>query len=521
MAQGPIDYTSGFGATNPLGGALEAMQAGARFGVLDQQRAGLQQQQMMREQQMLAAQAEQERQGQMAAAVDALIQNPNATRADYDRLAVLMPKDQREGLIGAFNARSTEQQGNDLRFAGQIESALVSGNPTIAQQLITERAAAERNSGREDQARAYETWAKIAETSPDALRVVVGNILATLPGGGAVLDSIGKVRGEARTAQAFVPEQAKRVADAVSAGVTAEFAPAVARASLTKAQAEAVTASENAAVARTTAQLGVQQTQANIRNLNSQISDRAERLRLDKQKLAEEAAGIAGRASNVPNVPEFAQKGINEAAVGAAAARQEALRLEALAGNIRSIGTAWGSLGSASEWLKRSTGSQGAVTELRQEYTRLRNNAAIKSLPPGPATDRDIELALSGFPPATANPAVISSFLTGMAKMQQLVGATEAARADWLANNRGSLGRAGATFQAGDFAARQGESYADFTARVAADLAKPAPGTSAAAIEQIPGQGAAAMAAQQAARGAPAAASSIREQADAILRGGR
>ena len=106
-----------------------------------------------------------------------------------------------------------------------------------------------------------------------------------------------------------------------------------------------------------------------------------------------------------------------------------------------------------------------------------------------------------------------------MAKMQQLVGATEAARADWLANNRGSLGRAGATFQAGDFAARQGESYADFTARIAADLAKPAPGTAAAAIEQIPGQGAAAMAAQEAARRNPAL--NIREQADAILRGGR
>ena len=62
MAQGPIDYTSGFGQQSPFGGAMEAMQAGARFGVFEQQRAGLQQQQMMREQQMLAAQAERERQ---------------------------------------------------------------------------------------------------------------------------------------------------------------------------------------------------------------------------------------------------------------------------------------------------------------------------------------------------------------------------------------------------------------------------------------------------------------------------
>jgi hypothetical protein len=253
MAQGPIDYTSGFGAANPLGGALEAMQAGARFGVLDQQRAGLQQQQMMREQQMLAAQAEQERQGQMAAAVDALIQNPNATRADFDRLSVLMPEKQREGLINVFNARTKTQQENDLKFAGQVEAALIGGNPAIAQQLITERAVGERNAGREDQARAYETWAKIAETSPDALRVVVGNILATLPGGGAVLESIGKVRTEARAAEAFGPEQRKRGADAILAELKAKNEPARfgAELGLTQAQTQqAVAATAAHAAAR-------------------------------------------------------------------------------------------------------------------------------------------------------------------------------------------------------------------------------------------------------------------------------
>jgi hypothetical protein len=252
MAQGPIDYTRGFAAASPLGGAFEAMQAGARFGALEQQRNVLQQAQMAQEQQMQAAQAEQERQRQLAVAVDSLIQNPNATRADFDRLSVLMPEKQREGLINVFNARTKTQQENDLRFAGQVEAALVGGNPEIAQQLITERAAAERNSGREDQARGYETWAQIAQSSPDALRVVVGNILATLPGGGAVLESIGKVRGEARAAQAFEPEQRRRTADAILAELKAKNEPARfgAELGLTEAQtaqARAATAAHAAA----------------------------------------------------------------------------------------------------------------------------------------------------------------------------------------------------------------------------------------------------------------------------------
>jgi hypothetical protein len=253
LALGPIDYTRGFAAASPLGGAFEAMQAGARFGALEQQRNVLQQAQMAQEQQMQAAQAEQERQRQLAVAVDSLIQNPNATRADFDRLSVLMPEKQREGLINVFNARTKTQQENDLRFAGQVEAALVGGNPEIAQQLITERAAAERNSGREDQARGYETWAQIAQSSPDALRVVVGNILATLPGGGAVLESIGKVRGEARAAQAFGPEQRKRTADAILAELKSKNEPARfgAELGLTQAQTQqAVAATAAHAAAR-------------------------------------------------------------------------------------------------------------------------------------------------------------------------------------------------------------------------------------------------------------------------------
>jgi hypothetical protein len=507
MAQGPIDYTRGFGAVNPFGSVMQGLEAGATF-------AGIQQQQQARAMQMQAAQAEQERQQQMATAVDALLRNPNATRADYDRVAVFMPEKQREGLINAFNARTAEQQGNDLRFAGQVEAALAGGNPAIAQQLITERAAAERNSGREDQARGYETWAQIAQTSPDALRVVVGNILATLPGGGAVLENIGRVGSERRANELAGPQLRTAEANAVTAGVNAEFARPLAVAGLGTAQANAVTAAAAAAVAPELARLNVVQTRTNITNLESQIGDRAVRQRLDADRLALDTARTLGEIQDRNGrIPESAQKGINDAAVASSAAGQQARRLESLAADLTKAGGGFGALSTATEWLRRSTGNQNAMSELRQEYVRLRNGLAIQSLPPGPATDRDIQLALSGFPPENADSRTIASFLTGMAKLQKVSENVEKAKADWLANNRGSLGRASATFQAGDFAARQGETFPDFSARIVTQATR---SPMAGAIEQIPESSG-----PTAVRPAAPAGPSVREQADAILRGGR
>lgn len=507
MAQGPIDYSSAFGRTSPFGGAMEAMQAGARFGVLDQQRASLEQQMALRDQQAQAARAEQERQGQIGQAVDAMIQNPNATRADFDRLAVLMPKDQSAVLINAFNARTAEQQGNDLRFAGQIEAALVGGNPAVAQRLLVERADAERNSGRPDQAKQWETWSQIAETSPDALRVVMGNILATLPGGGAVLDSISKTRTEGRAADAFVPEQARRVADAVTAGANAEWAPAVAQATATAAQAKAVTAGAQARVADEAEKLGLQFTRANIANAQSQVGERAARLRLDADRLALDTTRLLGEIqARAGTIPEAAQKDVNTAAVAAGTATQQESRLNALADQLSNVSSWSGALGSAGEFWKKTMGRQNAPTLMRQEYARMRASLVAQSLPPGAASDRDIQIAMDGFLPTNASPQATAEFLRGMARIQGITAEVETARGDWLSNNRGSLGRAAQPFQAGRFRTIPGETFAGFTDRVVKELAKPPEGSAARAIEQIPGLRAPAPAApaQPAAGAAPA-----------------
>jgi hypothetical protein len=228
------------------------MQAGARFGALEQQRNVFQQQQMALEQEMQAARAEQERRGQINAEVEQLLRNPFATSADYQRLVALTPKDQSKAIQDAWAARSAEEKANILTFTGQVQSALATGNPEIAQRLLDERAEAERNAGRTGLARQWGTWAEIAKSGPDALRVVIGDILAIVEGGGAVIDNIAKREQARRAEEAFPVEQRKRTADAIFAELKAKneperFATELGLTQAQTAQARSATAAHEAA----------------------------------------------------------------------------------------------------------------------------------------------------------------------------------------------------------------------------------------------------------------------------------
>jgi hypothetical protein len=184
-----------------------------------------------------------------------------------------------------------------------------------------------------------------------------------------------------------------------------------------------------------------------------------------------------------------------------------------LARRLDAAGGGFGAATSFADYLRKATGAQSPLTELRQEYTRIRNSAAIKSLPPGVATDKDIELALKGIPPENANASTMASFLRGMGKMQDIEASVANAKTDWLANNNGVLTRARNTFQAGDYATKPGESFNDFTQRVVQDVSKRYnPAAQTPLVEQIP--------TDRTPRPA-AATSNIRSQADAILRGGQ
>lgn len=128
-------------------------------------------------------------------------------------------------------------------------------------------------------------------------------------------------------------------------------------------------------------------------------------------------AGFLSREGQ--ELSSFAEKrlaGANDEAVQSASASRN---YAGLAQDFEQSGASGGVAAQWSERLKQITGSEDALSRFRQEYRQIRNTEAVKNLPPGVASDKDIELALSGFPQDTARPEYIAQFMRGMAKMAQ------------------------------------------------------------------------------------------------------
>jgi hypothetical protein len=339
---------------------------------------------------------------------------------------------------------------------------------------------------------------------------VAPQLMALGPAGQQVLLGAAKVNEDMAKAE-------KAAADAISAQQKARFAGPAEQAAALKAASDAETARVQALFSERLQQAGLNEKNWNVKNVQSQISTRAAQLGLDAQTtaatVAEKLASISDKANAMP---ADTRKLVNEAAVLASTSKQSANQMNDLANRIEGLG-GYGAASRLSEFAKSAIGAEGYETSLRQEYTRVRNSQAIKALPPGPATDKDIELALSGFPKNTADSKLVAQFLRGMAKLQDIDAAVSNAKTDWLAQNNGTLTRAGKTFVAGDFTARPGETWNDFSSRIAKDVNAQYAGTGAEAqrqarVNQIPTD----------ANPRPAAAqTNIMSQADAILRGGR
>jgi hypothetical protein len=224
--QAPINYA--IDVQNPFDAALGSFKLGA---------AGAEAQvQAQAREQALKAQTE----------LKTLFENPNATAADFARVSSFLPKDQAESVRKSFEIMTTSQQQNKLQQSGQVYTAIKSGQPDIAKGLLRDQADALRNSGREQEAKATETYLQLIDINPTGSQATIGLMLATLPGGKELLENIDKTLSTGR-AEALAPsglrdavaKADKAVADATVAQSTALNAPekAAADAALAKAQA--------------------------------------------------------------------------------------------------------------------------------------------------------------------------------------------------------------------------------------------------------------------------------------------
>ena len=302
------------------------------------------------------------------------------------------------------------------------------------------------------------------EATPTMINQRVVEQLILTPEGQAVLEGFYK-------AQKSGSEADKAQAEANIKIVEARYAPESQRAKLIKDAADAQKAAIDANWEDKVKAIGYAKTNAEINNINNEINVRGAKLGLDTQTtqvtILEKLAQINKLNTDIP---ESTRKIINESAVVAATSKQAANQFNDLASRIESAGGGYGGFSSFNTYLTKAGGFQNGTYDLRQEYIRLRNNAAIKSLPPGPATDKDISLALSGFPTENADAKTLASFLRGMAKLQDIDATVANAKTDWVTQNNGVLTRANKTFVAGDYTAKLGETFVDFSNRIAKDV---------------------------------------------------
>ncbi len=102
--------------------------------------------------------------------------------------------------------------------------------------------------------------------------------------------------------------------------------------------------------------------------------------------------------------------------------------------------TATGVKGRAREFLRRFLGTEDDVTILRKRYNQIKNNQVMQNLPPGVASDKDIEIAMSGFLSDTADRESTAKFLRGLAKMEKINGQFHAFRSEFISENNNTRG---------------------------------------------------------------------------------
>jgi hypothetical protein len=218
----PIDYTSAF-ANVPAPGMsfLQGVQGGAALGQL----------QLERQQKQLAAQQAQQQRADLAAL------SQNATPQAIAALMIKYPALSEQLKRGSDVLSATQQQGR-LDSATQVYAALQSGAPEVATKLLKDQAAAARNSGNEQDAKAADTFAQLVVGHPEFAKTTIGMRLAAAVGPEKFAESFAKLGGEQRAqelqgdtvrkgvadADAAVAGAASAKSKAVTDGVTAKYA---------------------------------------------------------------------------------------------------------------------------------------------------------------------------------------------------------------------------------------------------------------------------------------------------------
>lgn len=435
MAGEPYDYFGLMGGQANIGGAPEAVKTALFNNNLATQN---QAQQFDLEKQHAALMQMYQDQQDQKALWGQLQANPNPknTFAYISRFP-----QHAEPIAKAFQMLDGKQQEGELRTIADVTAMLDGGNNQAAYDAITAREAADHAAGLDTSQ--YSALKQMILQDPKTARG-----MAHLTLGAVAPDKYGanlKGISEAYTEDATrAPKVALTTAQAQEAGVKAQMAPQVIQSNLDTGQAQR------------------QRMAAQTANEQADLRLKSEGLALDRDKFTSNMQLELMKLQQTGIKPEGdSLKLMNDAAASAVEANMLADRQEDLAARIKVADL--GRWGNAREFLKATTGSQDYATQLRAEYTQVKNSAAVanrKSMP-GAMSDADREFLLKGFPSDNAPGEYWARFLGVMAQAQRLVAKSEDRKAQWISAN-GSLGNAKGDINVAGTMIPRGTSFSEF-----------------------------------------------------------
>lgn len=344
-----------------------------------------------------------------------------------------------EGISKAWDVMSQGEREAGIKTAADVKGLLDSGNPQGAIQLLQSRHDADKAAGVD--VSSYPQLIQSIRANPAQAKVWANITLAAGMGPDKFADAYGRIgeEGRANEKQPFVIQQA--AADAAKAQTDAAYAPQMAEATLAKTREDIRASVDNS-------------------KLNwSKLSLDQDRLATETQLKLEQMHQQAGQLDGTAN------QAINSAVISSQTNQALADRATNLADKFQAADMSSGWMATANSAWKGAYGSQDAVSGLRQSFQALVNSQAVKNLPPGPASDKDIQLAKQGFPPANASKEYIVSFLRGMAKMQTAAAEADDRRANWIAANK-SLAPARQDITVGGVLIPAGTTFREFNQNV-------------------------------------------------------
>ncbi|HIA8561626.1 TPA: phage DNA ejection protein [Escherichia coli] len=165
----------------------------------------------------------------------------------------------------------------------------------------------------------------------------------------------------------------------------------------------------------------------------------AQRLALDQQEFGFKMQQAQEKAqqliSEAPKLSVNMEKGIETAVNNATASSNSANSMSALAQQFRAEKPTTGLFGNAQNMFAKLTGSDTTLRDLRIRQNALVNSQVLKFLPPGPATDKDVEIVRQGAPTDMDNPETVARWLDAMANIERRNAQFNEFKAEWMSAN--------------------------------------------------------------------------------------